>query len=136
MQELEDAAAEVQWHNESCEGQGTFLNVVQVGGITMNKSHAIVQYFHYMTSVSSIDRLCRMVQENCFKPTGHLGNSVSGVLGDARTQSPILLIHQPIAMLVLCEQNLFLCIVEVTGLFLDSRYVDDIPLSVLPEKIA
>jgi hypothetical protein len=136
MQELEDVADEVQWCNESYEGRDTFSNVVQVGGITLNKSHAIAQYFRYMTSVSSTDRVCRVAQESCFKPTGCLGNSISGVLGDARTQSPVLSIHQPIAMLMLCEQNLFLCVVEVTGLFLDSRSVDDIPLSVLPEKIA
>ena len=136
MQELEDAADEVQWRNESCEGRDTFSNVVQVGGITLNKSHAIAQYFRYMTSVSSMDRVCRVAQESHFKPTGCLGNSVSGVLGDARTQSPVLSIHQPIATLMLCEQNLFLCIAEVTGLFLDSCSVDDIPLSVLSKKIA
>jgi hypothetical protein len=36
MQELEDAAAEVQWRTDLCEGQDTFSNVVQIGGITMN----------------------------------------------------------------------------------------------------
>jgi hypothetical protein len=138
MQELEDTAAEVQFHNDHndlCEGQGTFLNVVQVGGITMNKSCTIAQHFRYMTSTSSTDRLRRMAQESRFKPTGHLGNSVSGALGDIHTQSPVLLIHQPITTLVLCEQNLFLCIAEVTGLFLDSHSVDNIPISILPEKI-
>ena len=136
MQDLEDAAAEDQWHNNSCEGQSAFSNVVQIGSITMNKSRAIAQHFRYMTSVSSTDRLRHVAQESRFKPTGHLGNPVSGVLGDARTQAPALSIHQPIATLVLCEQHLFLCIAEVTGLFLDARSVDDIPLSMLPEKIA
>jgi hypothetical protein len=89
-----------------------------------------------MTSTSSIDRLCRVAQESHFKPTSRLGNSVSGALGNAHTQSPVLSIHQPIAMLVLCKQNLFLCIAEVTGLSLDSHSVDDIPISILPEKIA
>jgi hypothetical protein len=37
---------------------------------------------------------------------------------------------------MLCEQDLFLCVAEVTGLFLDTNPVDDIPLSILPEKIA
>ena len=44
LQELEDVAAEAQWNNRSC-GQGSFLNIVQFGGITMNKSHAITQHF-------------------------------------------------------------------------------------------
>ena len=45
MQDLEDTAAEDQWHNNSCEGQSTFSNMVQIGSITMNKSHAIAQHF-------------------------------------------------------------------------------------------
>ena len=88
-----------------------------------------------MTLTSSTDRLRRVAQESHFKPTGHLGNSVSGALGNTHTQSPVLSIHQPITTLVLCEQNLFLCIAEVTSLFLDSHSVDDIPISILPEKI-
>ena len=85
MQELEDAAAEVQWHSKLCEGEGTFSNVVQLGGISMNKSRAIAQYFRYMTSASSTDRLRRVAQESRFKPTGRHGNSVSGVLEDTCT---------------------------------------------------
>ena len=38
-------------------------------------------------------------------------------------------------MLVLCDQDLFLYVAEVTGLFLDANSVDNIPLSVLPKKI-
>jgi hypothetical protein len=37
---------------------------------------------------------------------------------------------------VFCEDKLFLCIGEVNGLFLDHQSVDDIPISVLSEKIA
>jgi hypothetical protein len=44
LQELEDVADEAQWNNELY-GQGSFLNVVQFGGITMNKSCAIAQHF-------------------------------------------------------------------------------------------
>ena len=83
-----------------------------------------------------MDRLHHVAQESCFKPTGCLGDTVSGVLGDACTQALVLLVHQPIAMLVLCEQDLFLCVAEVTGLFLDANSVDNIPLSILSEKIA
>jgi hypothetical protein len=135
MQELEDAVAEVQWCTDLCEGQDTFSNVVQIGGIMMNKSRAIAQHFRYMTLTSSTDRLHHVAQESCFKPTGHLGNSISGAQGDAHMQSPMLSIHQPITTLVVCEQNLFLCVAEVTGLFIDSRPVNDIPISLLPEKI-
>jgi hypothetical protein len=60
MQDLKDVAAEDQWHNDLCEDQGTFLNMVQVSGITMNKLCAITQHFQYMTSASSTDRLHHM----------------------------------------------------------------------------
>jgi hypothetical protein len=43
---------------------------------------------------------------------------------------------QPVATVVLCEGKLFLCIAEVNGLFLDHQPVDDIPISVLSEKVA
>ena len=86
--------------------------------------------------MSSTDRLHHVAQESCFKPTGRLGDTVSGVLGDAHTQALVLSVHQPITTLMLCEQDLFLCIAEVTGLFLNANSVDNIPLSILPEKIA
>src|SRR5216683_2432972 len=78
-----------------------------------------------------------MAQESCFKPTqaGCVGNSVSGALGNVHTQSPVLSIHQPITTLMLYKQNLFLCVAEVTGLFLDSHSVNNILISILPEKI-
>jgi hypothetical protein len=135
MQELEDAAAEVQPHDVTSYAQCKFSKTVQIGGVTMNKSCAISQHFRYMTSASSTDRLRRVAQESRFKPTGDhgLGSSLSG---DADLEGPILSILQPIATLVFCEDKLFLCIGEVNGLFLDNQPVDDIPLSALSEKIA
>ena len=35
-----------------------------------------------------------------------------------------------------CDQCLFLCLAEVNGLFLDGKSVEDIPVSMLSEKIA
>jgi hypothetical protein len=46
------------------------------------------------------------------------------------------LILQPIATLVSCDQHLFLCLAEVNGLFLNGKSVEDIPVSMLSEKIA
>jgi hypothetical protein len=134
MQELEDAAAEVQWRNNPSYEQGPFSNTVQIGGVVMNKSRAVAQQFRYVTSATSTDRLRRVAQESRFKPTGGLCISISG---DAHIDDgPLLSILQPIATLVVCEQKIFLCIAEVNGLFLDYQSVDYIPFSVLPEKIA
>jgi hypothetical protein len=57
MQELEDAATEVQWRNDTGCAQSKFSNSVQIGGVMMNKSRAIAQHFRYVTSASSTDRL-------------------------------------------------------------------------------
>ena len=137
MQELEDAAAasENQWHNSDNYGQDAFFHSVQIGGVTMNKSHAIAQQFRYVTSASSTDRLCRVAQESRFKPGSGLGIPHSQA-GEARIDGPMLFVLQPIATVVLCEGNLFLCIAEVNGLFLDHRPVDNLPLSVLSDKAA
>jgi hypothetical protein len=133
MQELEDAAAKVQWCNSPSYGQSPFLNTVQIGGTVMNKSRAIARHFRYVTSASSTDRLRYVAQESRFKCTGGLDISISE---DAQVDGPLLSILQPIATLIFCEQKLFLCIAEVNGLFLDHQPVDDIPFSVLSEKIA
>ena len=42
MQDLEDAAAEAQWHNGPSYGQGPFSNTVEIGGVIMNKSHVVL----------------------------------------------------------------------------------------------
>jgi hypothetical protein len=128
MVQLEDAAADVEWrYNQT--NRLTFSNTVEIGGVVMNKSRAIAQQFRYMTSASSTDRLRRVAQESRFKDSNCLDNSISD------TEGPVLSILQPIATLVFCERKLFLCIAEVNELFRDSVPVDDIPISILSEKI-
>ena len=95
----------------------------------MNKSWAIAQQFQYVTSASSTDRLQHVAQESRFKNSNHLDPSISD------TKGPVLSVLQPIAMLMFCKQKLFLCIAEVNRLFHDSFPVDDIPITVLSERI-
>ena len=132
MQELEDAATEVQWRDGTSYVQSNFSNSIQVGGVTVNKSRMVAQHFRYVTSASSTDRLRRVAQESRFKPTESHGSSL---FGDADAEGPVLSILQPIATIVSCEDKLFLCIGEVNGLFLDHQAADNIPISVLSEKI-
>src|SRR5260221_2684709 len=134
MQELEDAVAEDQWRNSETYGQESFSHSVQIGGVAMKKSRAIAQQFRYVTSASSTDRLRRVAQEGRFKTTGRLGFPHSHAV-DAHTDGPTLSILQPIATVIGCEGKLFLCIGEVNGLFVDHQPVDDIPVSVLSEKV-
>ncbi|KAI0283767.1 hypothetical protein BC826DRAFT_920313 [Russula brevipes] len=129
IRELEDAATEVQ----RCNNQSPFPDTIKIGGVVVNKSRAIAQQFRYITSASSTNRLQHIAQESHFKHTGGLGVPNSG---SAQANGPLLCILQPIATLISCEQKLFLCITEVNGLYLDCEPIDEIPLSVLQEKIA
>jgi hypothetical protein len=98
----------------------------------MNKSCAIMQQFQYVTLVSLMDRLWCIAQKSCFRNHNCLDPSI---LDNIDTEEPVLSILQPIMTLVFCEQKLFLYITEVNGLFCDSLSVDDIPITLLSEKI-
>ena len=56
MRKLEDSAADIDWQYDQTKGLA-YSNKVQIGGVTMNKSWAIVQQFRYVTSASSTNRL-------------------------------------------------------------------------------
>jgi len=133
MQELENTAADAQWPDALGDRQGSFLNVVQIGRHPMNKSCAIAHHFHYARLVSTTDRLCHIAQESHFGP-GHNLNST--IFREASINEPSLSVLQPIVTLVFCDQWLFLCIAEVNGLFLDGKSIKDIPIFILPKKIA
>jgi len=128
IRQLKDAAADAKWQSNQTNGLA-FSNTVQIGGITMNKSQAIAQQFRYVTSVSSMDRLWHVAQESRFKNSNHLDPFISDMEG------PVLSVLQPIAMLMFCKQKLFLCIAEVNRLFHDSLPVDDVPITILSERI-
>jgi len=132
MRQLEDAATDVEWQYNQTDACSAFSNMVQIRGLTMNKSQAIAQQFRYMTLASLTDRLRHVAQESCFKNPNCLDHYISD---NTNTEGPMLSILQPIAMLVFCKGSLFLCIAEVNGLFHDSLPVDDIPVTLLSEKV-
>ena len=139
MQELEDTVAESEghWRNSETSRQETVSHTVQIGGITTKKSRALAQQFRYVTSASSTDQLRCVAQEGRFKTTGSVRFPHSQA-GDAHIDRnrPTLSIHQPITTVIGCEGELFLCMAEVNGLFLDHQPVDEIPISVLSEKVS
>jgi hypothetical protein len=132
IRQLEDAAADVEWQYNQTNACSAFSNMVQIRGLTMNKSWAIAQQFQYMTSASSTDRLWHVAQESRFKNPNCLDHYISD---NTNMEGPMLSILQPIATLVFCEGNLFLCIAKVNRLFRDSLPMDDIPVTLLSEKI-
>jgi len=139
MQELEDAIADSEghWHNSKTSGPETVSHTVQIRGITMKKSHTLTQQFQYVTSVSSTDCLHCVAQEGQFKTTGSIGFPYSQA-GDAHIDHdrPTLSVYQPIATVIECKEKPFLCITEVNGLFLDHQPIDEIPISVLSERVS
>jgi hypothetical protein len=132
IRQLKDAAADVEWQYNQTNACSAFSNMVQIRGLTINKSQAIAQQFQYMTLASSTDRLQCVAQESHFKNPNHLDHYISD---NTNTEGPMLSILQPIATLVFCEGNLFLCIAEVNELFCDSLPMDNIPVTLLSEKI-
>jgi len=88
-----------------------------------------------VTSAGSTDRLHRVAQESCFKTTVGLGVPHSQA-GDEHIDELTLFILQPITTVVVCKGMLFLCIAKVNGLFLNHLPVNNIPISLLSEKVA
>lgn len=125
--ELENAATSLDWAPE----QHSFSNVVAVDDDTgtLNKSRALSLLFKYSKSTSSTDRLRRVQQQARFVQSEPemLADDSSEELGD------VLMINNPIASLLSCGENIFLCIGEVISIHLGSRAVDYLRLDVLLE---
>ncbi|KAH9021614.1 hypothetical protein EDB85DRAFT_2278387 [Lactarius pseudohatsudake] len=127
MCELEDTATSLDWAPE----QHSFGNVVAVDDNTgtLNKSRALSLLFKYSKSTSSTDRLRRVQQEARFVQSepATLVDDASDDLGN------VLMVNNPIASLVSCEENIFLCIGEIIGIHLGSKSVDYLRLDALSE---
>ncbi|KAH8976414.1 hypothetical protein EDB86DRAFT_2840993 [Lactarius hatsudake] len=127
MCELEDTATSLDWAPD----QHSFGNVVVVDDNTgtLNKSRALSLLFKYSKSTSSTDRLRRVQQEARFVQSepATLVDDASDDLGN------VLMVNNPIASLVSCEENIFLCIGEIIGIHLGSKSVDYLRLDALSE---
>ncbi|KAH9003946.1 hypothetical protein EDB84DRAFT_1573194 [Lactarius hengduanensis] len=96
---------------------------------TLKKSRALSLFFKYSNSTSSTDRLRRVQQQARYvqsEPETLVDDS-SEELGD------ILMVDNPIATLLSCEDNIFLCIGKVIGIHIGSKAVDHLRLDVLLE---
>ncbi|KAH8989846.1 hypothetical protein EDB83DRAFT_2480927 [Lactarius deliciosus] len=127
VRELEDATTSLDWDPE----QHAFSNVVVVGDgtNTLKKSRALSLFFKYSNSTGSTDRLRRVQQQARYvqsEPETLVGDT-SEELGD------ILMVDNPVATLLSCEDNIFLCIGEVIGIHIGSKAVDHLRLDVLLE---
>jgi hypothetical protein len=127
MCELENAAATLEWAPKD----HAFSNVIELAdnGGTVNKCRALSFMFKHSTLTSSTDRLRRVQQQAHFVPFEH------DVLPDnpSHKDSDILLVNNPVALLLSCEDRLFLCIGEIIAIHVGSKSIDHLPLDVLQE---
>ncbi|KAH8987060.1 hypothetical protein EDB92DRAFT_2090923 [Lactarius akahatsu] len=127
VRELEDAATSLDWDPE----QHAFSNVVVFGDSTntLKKSRALSLFFKYSNSTSSTDRLCRVQQQ-----ARYVQSEPKTLVDDSSEElSDILMVDNPVATLLSCEDNIFLCIGEVIGIHIGSKAVDHLRLDVLLE---
>lgn len=127
MCDLEDAATSLDWSPE----QHAFSNIVSVDDDTgtLNKSRALSLLFKYSKSTSSADRLRRVQQQARF-----VQSDPETLIDDSSDDhGDLLMVNNPVALLVLCEENIFLCIGEIVGIHLGSKAVDYLRLDVLLE---
>ncbi|TFY55061.1 hypothetical protein EVG20_g9459 [Dentipellis fragilis] len=126
---LEDTAADVAW----APTDRAFSKAIPVDtdGTLINKARALSLLFKYSKTTSSADRLRRVQQQ------AHYSNCESDIQSfDASGQDSNhnLLIHNPVATLLTCEERLFLCIGEIVGLHVGSKAVDEVSLDLLLEE--
>ncbi|VDC04056.1 unnamed protein product [Peniophora sp. CBMAI 1063] len=119
--ELEDAAA------DAC---GVFLKTVLYQGKTMNKSRALAQHFKMFKIGLSCEHL------DCVQGKLRYGKLRNDSSPEAAAAGPALAISNLVVSL-LCvadDGRLFLVLGEVNQIQINSKSVDHVPLSLLPEK--
>jgi hypothetical protein len=109
-----------------------FDRKVMVNGTELAKSRALAQYSKYRKQVGSTDRLKRVqgierYAQNSASISPNLDNALS-------PDVPVLMISDPVATLLSCDNRAWLCIGEVNGLKVDGQYAEFIPHEILHEK--
>ncbi|KAJ7155332.1 hypothetical protein C8R46DRAFT_1196801 [Mycena filopes] len=115
------------------EPQGKFATHIEIHGKLIPKAKALSGMWRYYRGTrSSTDRLKRVAGLPSFTPTMDGLGTVSGsVLG-----APSLRIGNPIALVVSCEERLFLAVAHVNNLTFSSASVQSIPLDMLNDSSA
>ncbi|KAJ7064061.1 hypothetical protein C8F01DRAFT_1022169, partial [Mycena amicta] len=124
--DLEDGVAA----EASAAANGGFSNSISVQGsdkpILKARSLSVRQRDEY--TASSTDRLKRIADGERYSPKSHVESGI------VESDEPFILVSEPIATLVRCEDNLFLAIGEVTDIRLDSTSVEKLGVRLLRER--
>ncbi|KAJ6541961.1 hypothetical protein B0H10DRAFT_2244898 [Mycena sp. CBHHK59/15] len=124
--DLEDAAVDKDILDDS--QAPTFSKFITVGNKPLRKTRALSLMQKYGYQAGSTDRLKRVADVQQYSAKSDEPSTL------IESDSPYLLVSEPIATLVRCEEKLFVCIGEVTDMRLDSKSNDQLSLDVLQER--
>lgn len=128
--EFEDAAAEEE--GEAGLVMRHFDQYLTIDGQKVSKTRMLSCRSKYDQTPSSTDRLRRVQNIEKFP---HDSSSLVGTQCDSIFGEPCLITSEPIATLVRYDSKLFLCIGEVNAITVDSKPVEQLRLSILPEQM-
>jgi hypothetical protein len=137
--EIEDAIAEEDVDDErdgAAAAVRVFDKFVTFSGKKISKTRALALRSKYNKTTSSTDRLKRVqeIERYSGSQTG-TPRTHDVVQFDSAFGGPCLLIQEPIATLVHCDNKIFLCIGEVNNLKLDGQFVEQVNLDMLVEDL-
>jgi hypothetical protein len=133
--EVEDLLNDIATHEKFAQStpHGLQSGSITIGGTTMPKSRALARYSKYRKTVSSTDRLKR-VQEVERYSSSYSSRPNTTISMDLQVDEPTLLVSDPIASIIFCEDRAWLCIGEVNGLKIDGDATDFVPHTMLSEN--
>ncbi|RXW13089.1 hypothetical protein EST38_g12763, partial [Candolleomyces aberdarensis] len=119
----------------SAEGNSTnaIEKTIEVKGKPMLKSRALAMYSKYRTFTTSTDRLKRVQHVGRYTSQSSTSEHPSSHLADIESGEGVIVVHDPVATVLCCESQIWLCIGEVNAICIDGRTVEEISLHLLVE---
>ncbi|KAK6984091.1 hypothetical protein R3P38DRAFT_2663109 [Favolaschia claudopus] len=114
------------------EPQGKFSPLVEINGKMIPKARALSAMMRHRGERSSTDRLKRVAGLPSFNSMSHS----SDIIGDGALGAPSLRIGNPVALVVACDEKLFLAVAQVNNLSLAGSPVPSIVLDMLVDSSA
>ena len=111
-----------------------FDRKVMVNGKELAKSRALAQYSKYKKEVGSTDRLKRVQGIDRYAQNSSAIPNIPSIDNPPSPDAPVLMISDPVATLLHCDNRAWLCIGEVNGLRVDGKYAEFVPHEILKEK--
>ncbi|KAF9552115.1 hypothetical protein CPC08DRAFT_792038 [Agrocybe pediades] len=137
--EVEDALAEVCHPENSIQpaNQTAFSKTIIINGSEVSKSRALSRFSKYRKHVSSTDRLRRVQAVERYTSTTKPGLSIADRHElDLEDEKDVIVLSDPIATLLRCQDQVWLCLGEVNGIKVDGQATEYISLDMLNEEAA